>query len=152
MTQSNDKVWVLLPNGSYYPMGAGISSLKEICKTALLETPHLGKSVCTREILYHTPQLEFEGFRIKEDPVNEYLVNRYLKTGDEAKIVLVIGNELDTLTQNAVKARKITGYVCMENPGTGEGPIGSRIKGKIVYADQPTEGVFYETQRVFVAY
>lgn len=153
MIERNDnRVWLLLPIGKYYLMGAGLTKLQETCETVLLETPRVNGTVCEREILYHVPQLEFEGFRDPADPVNEYLISRYLKRGDDTKVTVIIGNRNDKQVGQTLKARRMTGHICMENPGSGEGPFGSRIKGRIVYASQPEEGVYYEDQQIFIPY
>ena len=61
MIERNDnRVWLRLPNGTYYLVGEGITSLSERCETVLLETPRINRPVCEREILYHVPRLEFE--------------------------------------------------------------------------------------------
>lgn len=153
MIERNDnRVWLCLPNGTYYLMGEGITSLRERCETVLLETPRINRSVCEQEILYHVPRLEFEGYRTPSDPANEYLVNRYLKRGNDTLVTLIIGNRNDKQVGQTMKARRVTGHVCIENPGSGEGPFGSRIKGSIVYASQPEEGVYYEDQQIFIPY
>lgn len=147
--RSNDRVWILGNTGEYYQLGAGISNLREVCKTAILETPHIDSPVCSQEILYHTGHLEFEGFRIDGDYALNLLISRHMKRGKDAKITLIIGNSHDSGGTNAFIARKITGYVCLENPGTGEGVFGSRIKGKIIYASEPIRGVYHEDRQLF---
>lgn len=147
--RSDDRVWIAEPNTtSYYLLGEGITELHETCKTALLETPHIDTAVCTREILYHTAQIEFEGYRTR-DTAMRILRSKYLKRGKDALITLVIGNLHDAGT-TALQARRVKGYVCLENPGTGEGVMGSRVKGKIVYASEPEEGIFNEDTKEFI--
>lgn len=150
--RSDARIWVQMANGTYRLMGAGLTSLRETCKTTLLETPHINSSLCSREILYHTSQLEFEGFRDPQDPVNQFLVNCYLKRGEAAKITMVIGNRNDKQTGQTMRARRVSGYVCTENPGTGEGALGSPLRGKIVFASEPEEGVFFEEFQEFIPY
>ena len=153
MIERNDnRVWLRLPNGTYYLVGEGITPRSERCETVLRETPRINRPVCEREILYHVPRLEFEGYRAPSDPANEYLVSRYLKRGDDTLVTLIIGNRNDKQVGQTMKARRVTGHVCIENPGSGEGPFGSRIKGQIVYASQPEEGVYYEDQQRFIPY
>ena len=147
--KSDDRVWVYNDlTKKYYLLGAGLTKLEEVCKTALLETPNINSALCKREILYHTGQLEFEGFRIK-DVAMETLLVRHMKRGNDAMVTFIIVNRKDLISGTVAQARKIKGYVCIENPGTGEGPFGSRIKGKIVYAEPPERGVFDEATQDF---
>ncbi len=147
--KSDDRVWVYNEYaGDYYLLGAGLTRLEEVCKTALLETPNINSPLCKREILYHTGQLEFEGFRT-EDPALDILLSCHMKRGENALVTFVIVNRKDVFMDSIANARKIKGYVCIENPGTGEGIYGSRVKGKIVYADAPQEGMFDEESKIF---
>ncbi len=147
--KSDDRVWVYNEyTNDYYLLGAGLTRLEEVCKTALLETPNIDSPFCKREILYHIGQLEFEGFRT-DDPALNILLACYMKRGETARVTFVIVNRKDHIFDSVANARKIEGYVCIENPGTGEGILGSRIKGKIVYADTPQEGMFDEENKFF---
>lgn len=147
--KSNDRVWVYSDiTKKYYLLGAGITNLKESYKATLLETPNVFSPFCGREILYYTGQLEFEGFRVEDDAM-EILQSKHLKKGTNGKVKLIITNRKDILTNTFVKAKRVEGYVSMENPGTGEGPIGTRIKGKVVYAKEPVDGIFNESTMVF---
>ncbi len=147
--KSDDLVWVKSDFGEQYlPLGAGITKLEEKYQTALLETPNINSSLCRREILYHTGQLEFEGIRLHDDAQN-ILLSKRLTRGSDAKVTLIIANRMDVLSETMIQARKVTGFVCIENPGTGEGCFGSKIKGKIVYAEMPVRGVFNEEHQVF---
>lgn len=147
--KSDDRVWVYNEYlDEYYLLGAGLTRLEEVCKTALLETPNINSALCKREILYHTAQLEFEGIRTN-DPALSRLLSCYLKNGEDALVTFIIANRKGIYFQSIVQARKVKGYVCIENPGTGEGVFGSQIKGKIVYAEPPVEGVFNEETKTF---
>ncbi len=147
--KSDDRVWIYNELADqYYLLGAGLTNLEEVYKTALLETPNINSPLCKREILYHTGQLEFEGFRT-DDLAQDLLLSRHLKRGNDALITFVIANRKDIVFGKVLKARRIQGYVCIENPGTGEGVLGSRIKGKILYAQAPEEGFFDEEASTF---
>ncbi len=149
--RSDTRIWMLI-GSKYYLMGAGLTKLQESCKTVLLETPQINSPLCGREVLYHTSQLEFEGFRDINDPVNQALVRFYMKRGQDAKVTLILGNRNDRQTGQTMKAYRIIGYVCVENPGIGDGAMGSPIKGKIVFASAPEEGVFFEQEQIFIPY
>lgn len=147
--KSDDRVWIYNElTEKYYLLGAGLTTLEERYKVALLETPNINSPLCKREILYHTGQLEFEGFRT-DDLAQDLLLSRHLKRGNDALITFAIANRKDVVFNKVVKARKIQGYVCIENPGTGEGVLGSRIKGKILYTQLPEEGLFDEELQTF---
>lgn len=147
--KSNTLVWVKgTTEEQYYPLGAGITKLEENYRTALLETPNVNSSLCRREILYHTGQLEFEGIRLHDDAQN-LLLSKRLSRGSDARVTLVIANRMDAISETMIEARKVTGSVCIENPGSGEGYFGSKIKGKIVYEEMPVKGVFNEEHNVF---
>ena len=147
--KNDDRIWIYNEfSKKYYLLGAGLTHMEEVYKTALLETPNINSPLCKREILYHTGQLEFEGFRT-DDMGQELLLSKHLKRGNDALITFVIANRKDVVVHNVVKARKIQGYVSIENPGTGEGVLGSRIKGKILYAQMPEEGLFDEESQTF---
>ncbi len=147
--KSDDRVWVYSDiTKKYYLLGAGVTHLQEEYHTALLETPNINSPLCKREILYHTGQLEFEGFQVNDDAMGILLARR-MKRGNDAMVTIIIANRKDVLTGTFAYARRVRGYVCIENPGTGEGPMGSRIKGKIVYAETPEEGIFDESSQAF---
>lgn len=147
--KSDDRVWVYSSVAKkYYLLGAGITHLEEVYKTALLETPNIYSPLCKREILYHTGQLEFEGIQT-DDPALTLLRSFRMKRGNDARITIIVANRNDVLNGTFLKARRINGYVCLENVGTGEGIFGSKIKGKIVYADAPEEGIFDEESQLF---
>lgn len=147
--KSDDRVWIYNELAEkYYQLGAGLTHLEEVCKTAILETPNINSTLCKREILYHTGQLEFEGFRT-DDLALDRLLSCYMQRGNDALVTFVIANRNDVVFQKVVSARRIQGYVCIENPGTGEGVLGSRIKGKILYATTPEEGLFDEKLQTF---
>ena len=149
MEKSNDRVWVYSDiTKKYYILGAGITNLKEVYKATLLETPNVFSPFCGREILYHTGQLEFEGFRVEDDALG-ILLSKHLKQGKDGKVIVIYVNRNDVLQGTFMKAKKIEGYVSMENPGSGEGPLGSKIKGKLVYSKEPREGIFDESTQVF---
>lgn len=149
--KTNDRVWIYSNlQKKYYPLAAGITHLKETYKCVTLETPNIQSAFCGREILYHTGQLEFEGFRVP-DYALDTLFSSDLKIGSASFIDLVITNRHDLFAQgsNYCYGKKIEGALILENPGTGEGPIGSRIKGKILYTKTPEWVLFDETTQTF---
>ncbi|MBO5221661.1 MAG: hypothetical protein J6C26_05050 [Clostridia bacterium] len=148
--RSNDRIWINFTGDTYHRMGPGFTHVEEVCKTALLETPRLSSPLCAREILYHTAWLEFEGYRNGEDPVHRHLHELYMTRGEDAAVTLILGSRTDKLTGQAMKARRVKGYVCLENPGSGEGPMGSFFKGKILFADLPEKGIYIETSQTFL--
>ena len=150
--RSNDRVWIRFGTGPYYRMGQGFTHLQEACKTTLLETPHVNSPFCTHEILYHTAFLEFEGYRLSDNLIHKGLLERYLKRGEEAAVTVILGSSTDKMSEEAILARRAEGYVCLENPGSGEGPFGTHFKGKIIFATEPEKGVFNETTQNFISY
>ncbi len=148
--KSDDRVWIYAANiNKYYLLGKGFTTLRESYRQALLETPNLFSPLCKREILYHTGQLEFEGYR-QDDTGLDLLLSYYMKRGGEAEITFVIGNRRDGYGEHHLPARMITGAVCIENPGSGEGTFGGKFKGKIVYTSAPVRGLFDESTGTFV--
>ena len=152
MTENAVVVWLRLPNGTFYPMKAGMTKLRERVATTLLETPNVNSPLRKREVLSHTAQLEFEGQRDRSDPVCEYLHGRYLKRGNDVLVTFIVYDEADKLTGNAYLAHQQQGYICIEDPGSGTGILGSRIKGRIVYATAPQEGAFNVVLKRFTPY
>ena len=148
--RSNDRVWIQFPGSPFLLMAEGFTHLEEVCKTTFLETPRLNSPICTREILYHTAQLEFEGYRQSGNTLHLHIHSRYLTRGEDAKVTLIIGSRTDKLNGQAMNARRVTGYLCLENPGSGEGILGSFFKGKIVFASVPEKGIFIETTKQFI--
>ena len=150
LKRSDDQVWIESNLGNFCRLGAGLTHLEEKWKTALLETPNIYSPVCGREILYHTGELEFEGYWIPGNPAMDILISKHLKRGNDAKVTLIVANRQNAMEgSSSILAHRVTGYVCLENPGTGEGPMGSRIKGKIVYGTAPQQGVFNEEYKQF---
>ncbi len=150
MIKKNDnRVWLYSKIAKrYYLLGAGLTRLEEVCKTALLETPNIHSPLCKREILYHTGQLEFEGI-VTLDTAMDILLAAYMKRGNDALVPLIIASRQEAISNSFVRAKRLKGYICIENSGSGEGPLGSRIKGKIVYAETPEVGFFDETTQSF---
>ncbi len=147
--KNDDRVWLYsAAAGKYYLLAKGFTSLRETYRQALLETPNLFSPLCKREILYHTGQLEFEGFR-QNDVGLDILLSYCMKRGNEAEVTFLIGNRRDAYGESFLPARKITGMVCIENPGTGEGTFGGKFKGKIIYTKAPISGVFDENTQQF---
>lgn len=152
ITQSNDRIWIQFDYGSFHLMGPGFTHLEEVCKTTLLETPNIESPFCTQEILYHTAQLEFAGYRLPDNAVHRHMIERYLKRGSEAEVTLILGSRTDRLNHQAMSARRVKGYLCLENPGSGEGPLGTFFKGKIVFSSTPERGLFDESTQQFIPY
>ncbi len=147
--KSDDRVWIYSNiSKKYHLLGAGITSLRESYRSTLLETPNIHTGFCGREILYHTGQLEFDGFWV-QDTAQEVLRSKALKRGVQELVTVIIANNNGHLSDTYYDARRVRGYVCLENPGSGESPYGSRIKGKIVYAEAPEEGIFNESTQNF---
>lgn len=150
--QNTTCVWLKWGNGSYCRMAAGITSLKIISRPVLLETTHLNSALRSREPLTYTAQVEFEGYRDRDDPVCEHLFNGFLKRGDDAKVTFVTYDNRDVRFSGAFTATRQTGYLCMENPGSGEGYLGGKFKGKIVYATEPEKGAFNAETKQFTPF
>ena len=147
---SNDRVWIKFPDlDGFYVMSAGFSHLKEICKTVFLETPRLQSSLCAREILYHIGYLEFEGYRDFSDSVHDLIYSKYMTRGKDAEVTLIIGNQKDNISGNGTAARRVTGQLCLENPGTGEGPLGSFFKGTVQFTSKPEKGLYIIDKQIF---
>ena len=152
ITKINDRVWIYSTlHKRYYRLAAGITQMKESYRNTILETPNLQSGFCGQEILYKTGQLEFEGYRIS-DLAMDTLIGMNLKQGSDAKITLVITNRTDLFApgSNYCYGFKIEGVVSFENPGSGAAPIGSPIKGKILYTKTPERVLFDETTQTFV--
>jgi len=148
--RSNDRIWIQFPESPFLLMAEGFTHLEEVCRTTFLETPHLDSPVCTREILYHTAHLEFAGYRLAGNTLHMHIHSRYLARGEDAKVTLILGSRTDRLTGQAMNARRVTGYLCLENPGSGEGVMGSYFKGKIVFASAPEKGIYIEDTQMFI--
>ncbi|MBP3300637.1 MAG: hypothetical protein J6M34_03945 [Clostridia bacterium] len=148
--RSNDRVWIKFPeNDNFYLMGEGFSHLEEVCKTVFLETPRIGSTLCAQEILYHVAYLEFEGYRDFSSSVHDLLYRRYMTRGKDAEVTLIIGNQEDNMTAGSTAARRVKGQVCLENPGTGEGPLGSFFKGTVRFTSQPEKGLYIIDEQAF---
>lgn len=150
MKYNDNRIWIRGTSGDFLLMSKGFTSLEERWKTALLETPNVFSAVCGREILYHTGQLEFEGIWGPADGAINLLYELKYKRGADAKVTLIVANRKEAMTGNGMlMARQVTGYVCVENPASGEGVMGSVIKGKIVYDSEPIRGIFDEIGKTF---
>ena len=148
--RSNDRVWIQFQSDStFYPMTGGFSHLEEVCRPVLLETPRIDSSLCAREILYHTAYLEFEGYRDFNNAVHEKIYRKYMTRGSDATVTLIIGNQEDHISASGTAARRVTGQLCLENPGSGEGPLGTFFKGKIWFTSQPEKGLYIIEQQDF---
>ena len=148
--RSNDRIWISFKGETFHLIGPGFTHVEEICKTTILETPNLNSPLCAREILSHTAWLEFEGYRNADNEVHRHLYDLYMTRGEDSAVTLILGSRTDKLTGGAMKARRVKGYVYLENPGSGEGPVGSFFKGKILFAALPEKGIYVETSQTFI--
>lgn len=149
MIERNDlRVWIRLSDGSYSPFEEGLTHLEEVCKTSVLETPQITSPFCRQEILHHRAHLEFAGFRDRKISAHSYIYDRYMCRGDDALITLILVNRKD---KNGISyaARRVEGYVILENPGSGEQIFGSYMRGRILYASLPEKGVFNVSTNTF---
>ncbi len=147
--KSDDRIWVKSRvSDRYYLLGKGFTSLREICKPVILETPNLFSPLCKREIVGQTGQLEFEGYR-RFDQAQDLLLSCYFRRGTDAQITFIIANRQDAYGEAFIPARRIIGQVCIENKGTGEGVLGGKFKGRILYTTAPEKGTFDEQTHLF---
>lgn len=149
--KSSLRVWISDRESEKYSLiGPGITSITETYKTAILETPNINSAVSGQEILYHVGQIEFSGIWV-DDYALSLLTSKRGKRGKDALVTLILiySHENYGPDSTFAVARKVRGYVCLENPGSGESPFGARIKGKIIFAGEPQQGVFDETRGIF---
>ncbi|MBQ1272570.1 MAG: hypothetical protein IIY12_03640 [Clostridia bacterium] len=135
ITKSNDRVWIYSTlHKRYYRLAAGLTQLKETYRSTVLETPNLQSGFCGQEVLYKSGQLEFEGYRVHDFAMNT-LIEKNLKRGTDGTVTLVITNRNDLFApgSNYCYGFKVEGVISFENPGSGVAPIGSPVKGKILY-------------------
>ena len=149
--KSNLRVWI--SNGElekYHLMGPGFTGIKETYKTAILETPNINSAISGQEILYHVGQIEFSGIWVDDEAIH-ILTGKKGKRGKDALVTMVIVHAHDNYGPDSTfaAARRVKGYACIENPGSGESPFGARIKGKIIFAEEPLQGVFDEAKGIF---
>lgn len=145
-------IWIQLPNGNYYRLGAGLTELKETGHAVLLEKESVNSPICGREILRQKGQLEFKGYQVPEDTANHWICNCFLKAGERCKTAVVRCDPTKKLSSGDLEAKRISGSVLVTERGAGDGIYGATLKGMILYDGKEAEGVFDETTETFTAF